>query len=476
MNKMMNKEKKFENMEHVFYADRLVVKNVTVVNGASSFEEASLLTPNVSDVVLSGGVFESFQVDSDTSGMDVIDGSGCYLIPGFVDLQLNDFEWMDKHHALEAHIERFGSVVRNMLMEGVTTFLMASLAMPWEQLLEYLRALHESRLRPILLPFANGARELCCSHVLFGAMVEGTFMNRRFRGCHNASYVHDVVAGDWPDKLRLICQTGSVRSINVAPETNPQECLKMIESARVEHDVLVAAGHCQPTAHQLGAAVDAGISYVIHLGNGHTGLSWKKFHGGGMLEESLRNDKLHVTIIADGFHISKHYVRDWISRKELHRVSLVTDRAFSFDCPQEFSVFGINGRREDTDEGSFLRVFNKGDPPLSELLSPTSTVSFSLFGSHASMIRTMENCVNWFTEDMEGVSVRRHPAFSLLAALSISVALCCSNPARLARANAFSGSIEKGKPGNAVLLKIEDIGGRKRVRIVHVFVGSEKKK
>jgi hypothetical protein len=50
-------------------------------------------------------------------------------------------------------------------------------------------------------------------------------------------------------------------------------------------------------------------------GNGATGTSWKKFHNGGMLEESLRNDALHVTIIGDGFHISKQYVRDWIARK-----------------------------------------------------------------------------------------------------------------------------------------------------------------
>jgi N-acetylglucosamine-6-phosphate deacetylase len=94
----------------------------------------------------------------------------------------------------------------------------------------------------------------------------------------------------------------------------------MIRSIRNDHNKIVAVGHCQPTGAQLRAAIKAGVEYVIHLGNGHTGSSWKKFHKGGMLEECLRNDNIHVTLIADGFHLSKHYVRDWVSRKELHRV------------------------------------------------------------------------------------------------------------------------------------------------------------
>jgi N-acetylglucosamine-6-phosphate deacetylase len=460
----------------VLFADNVVIRNVTVVNGAASLEEAGAAgaagAPR--DVVLRGGVFAEDE-EAAPAGAREVDGTGCFLIPGLIDLQLNDMEHLDKTHRTHMsraeHVARFHAIAENMLREGVTSFVLASLAMPWESLLEYLSALDAFRHTQYDEVFeGSAANSHCFDEQLIGAMVEGTFMNRDFRGCHNGEYVFDV-KDDWQGKVSQIVETGSIFAINVAPETNPPACLQMIREIKERHGKIVAVGHCQPTGEQLRAAIASGVEYVIHLGNGHTGSSWKRFHKGGMLEECLRNDAIHVTLIADGFHLSKHYVRDWVQRKELSRVSFVSDRAFAMQCPVEFSVFGIHGRREDTEKGTFLRVFDAGDPSLAELLSPANTATVRLFGSHCTMLEIFENALRWFRDEMEGVAVRKHRGYGLPAALAIAVALCSSNPARLARKDRYLGRVAPGMVGNACLIRVDD---KMKVSIVKVFLGRRK--
>jgi N-acetylglucosamine-6-phosphate deacetylase len=256
----------------------------------------------------------------------VVDGTGMYLIPGMIDLQLNDMAWFGQEHTMDENVDRLHLLAMKMWAEGCTSYVLASLASPWDELLQYLSGMNAFRTRTYQVPFPSRSVDMTFANTLLGAMVEGTFMNPRFRGCHNEAYVLSVVPGKWEDQLKSIMETGSIFAVNVAPECNPVESLKFIDQVKNRYRASVAIGHCQPTGKQVRDAVEQGVDYVVHLGNGATGHSWKKFFNGGMLEECLRNDKLHVTIIGDGFHVDKHYVRDWIQRKELHRATLVTDR------------------------------------------------------------------------------------------------------------------------------------------------------
>lgn len=97
--------------------------------------------------------------------------------------------------------------------------------------------------------------------------------------------MHEVGA-DWQSQLKAILDTGSIFAVNLAPETNARESSHFIRYAK-ERGALVAIGHCQPTGAELRDAIAAGVDYVVHLGNGATGFSWKRFNRGGMLEECL---------------------------------------------------------------------------------------------------------------------------------------------------------------------------------------------
>ena len=464
-------------MSGVLFGDDIAVDNVYIVNGVSSFEKAN--EDYGGDLKRSFVSFEDGLINicdkNDCKAKTVIDGSECFLIPGFVDLQLNDFLFLDSNSSPDEHVERLRKITMAMFEEGVTSFVLTSLASPWDELISYLKGVDSFRKREFSTSFENATLPMCFDGHLVGAMVEGTFMNKNFRGCHNEKYVHELVQGQWEKQVDEIIETGSIFAINIAPETNLPECLKFIEKVK-KQGILVAVGHCQPTGAQLKVAIDKGVDYVVHLGNGSTGHSWKKFHDGGMLEECLRNDNIHVTIIADGFHVSSQYVRDWIQRKELERVSFVTDRAFALGAPDQFTVFGIHGKRDDTEEGSFLRVYKEGDPTAEELLDPLSTLKFTLMGSEAQMKRIFENALNWYTaESFAGIAVRNHPSFKLAPALSIASTLCSLNPARLAKVDGYTGKIKSGYMSNCLLVKVEQQGKRKILKIQKVFIGKRKK-
>ncbi len=231
------------------------------------------------------------------------------------------------------------------------SYILTSLASPWDELLQYLSSFTVFRARPFQVEFP--AQRITLDYrfndTLLGAMVEGagpfsvlalfalkallhatillgcllvlfvcgagTFMNRKFRGCHNAAYVHDVVEGEWEAKLRVsafaampapqtsaqfgraancghglhLChqhcarnQPGAVPAIHRHGQAEIRSghlrCVVRADAALaggwdgcIVPGVSVAIGHCQPTADQLREAVAHGVDYVIHLGNGATG-------------------------------------------------------------------------------------------------------------------------------------------------------------------------------------------------------------
>ena len=71
----------------------------------------------------------------------------------------------------------------------------------------------------------------------------------------------------------------SIMCVQIGDEA---DALDVVLKAK-EAGVVVAVGHAKPHAVMLRKAVDAGCSYVIHLGNGPTGSSWKSFNDGGMM-------------------------------------------------------------------------------------------------------------------------------------------------------------------------------------------------
>ena len=415
-----------------------------VIRGARPVRDGSSA---VADVLIDGGRIAAIGPRLAAPGAEEIDGAGLWMVPGWIDIQVNDMEWMaGGPKPEEAHAARIAEVAGSLASRGTTGFILATLAAPVEEVLGYLRGMQAALTRS---PGTMG--------VFLGGLVEGTFMNPELSGAHNRKYILEPTR----ELVDAMIDSGAVRLLNIAPETSPA-AVELIRHA-ASRGVTVGAGHAKPHAERLREAVEAGLRYIIHLGNGPTGSSLKAFRDGGMLEESLRNDDLIATIILDGVHIHPALARDWTERKGLDRVVAVSDAGFAMGNPEgEFEVLGMRGR---VAGGGWLEVVG------SAARNPLSSDFGALFGSAADMRRVFETAVSIFTRAMAGVYCRRHPALSLEDALGVATRMTSTNPARLLGLE-DRGRLEPGLRADLVLLDLSGTPGDYRVGVRSVSVGA----
>ncbi len=421
-----------------------------LIRGARLLEDGGLPS-RTADILLSDGRVEALGPALRLpEECEEIDASGLWLIPGWIDLQVNDIEWFARGPKPPAeHASRIREVAAYQAARGVTGLVLATLAAPLDEVVAYLEG----------MKMALAAPSLPAGAAFLGGLVEGTFMNPALCGAQNPAWV--VKPDLWT--LDRLLDTGAVKLINIAPEVSPDATDLIAHATR--RGAVVGAGHAKPHAERLREAVRAGLRYVIHLGNGPTGSSLKAFHDGGMLEESLRNDDLIATIILDGHHIHPSLARDWIARKEISRAIAVSDAGFAMGVPRgDFEVFGIHGAL--SGDGRYLRVLpREGSPPQNELSSDFG----ALFGSAVGMREVFENALNLFTREVEGVYTRRHPALRLEKALAAASRLCSANPAALLGL-ADRGRVREGARSDVLLVEVAGKPGAYSVGVRAVWV------
>ena len=423
-----------------------LVRDARVLSGEAGWiEDASILVED-------GLITRLGAEERGSEGAVEIDAAGLWAVPGWIDLQVNDIGWLSGGLRTPGeHAERIGEVLNYQGGTGVTGCVLATLAAPLDEILAYLLGMKE---------VLEGGGEL--SGILLGSLVEGTFMNPEFHGAHNPDW---VLPPD-PGVLDQLLSTGAVSMINIAPETTPGAIPLIAEAAG--RGVVVGCGHAKPHAECVREAVAAGLSYVIHLGNGPTGTSLKVFNDGGLLEEALRNDDLVATFIVDGFHVHPQLLRDWISRKEVSRCVGISDAGFGTGAPTApFELCGIEG--EPADDGRYLRVVRSAEER--ELAERTSDAG-ALFGAAIGMREVFENLVNLFSVELEGVHVRSHPALSLADSVAAASSMCSENPARLLGVG-DRGVLAPGARGDIALLEITGEPGALEVKVRETLVAAQ---
>ncbi|MCZ6792167.1 MAG: amidohydrolase family protein [Planctomycetota bacterium] len=386
-------------------------------------------------------------------GAEIVDVDGRWILPGLVDLQVNDIAWLARGlQDPAAHAGRIREVLKHQVGRGVTGVVLATLAAPVEEVLAYLVGMKH------VLDETEGPADAA----FLGGLVEGTFMNPECPGAHNPKWVLR------PDRALLdrFLATTAMRLVNIAPEM-AEDAVDLVRYA-TDRGVVVGCGHAKPHGERLREAVEAGLRYIIHLGNGPTGSNLKGFHDGGMLEESLRNDRLVVTLILDGYHIHPRLLRDWIARKEVSRVVGVSDAGFATGPPDgEFEVFGIRGRLSENRE--FLHVVR---PPGSPAPNPLSSDRVALFGSAIDQLGVLEFTLNLLSREMDGVHTRRHAAWPFARALEAAVAMTSTNPSRLLGLD-DRGRLEPDARADFLVARIDGTPGAYRVRVERTFLGGK---
>jgi N-acetylglucosamine-6-phosphate deacetylase len=164
--------------------------------------------------------------------------------------------------------------------------------------------------------------------VVRGIHVEGPFISAApgYVGAHPARAVRpaDLETMKW----LLDAGGGLVRLVTLAPEHDPG--MKVVRYL-AEHEILVSAGHCDPSLDQLRAAIDAGLSVFTHLGNGCPATLHR--HDNVIQRVLSLRDRLTLCFIADGVHVPPPALGNYLSLAGVERSVVVTDAVAAAGLP-----------------------------------------------------------------------------------------------------------------------------------------------
>ena len=224
-----------------------------------------------------------------------------FVVPGFIDLQLNGYGDVDVASAVGADWDRLDRV---LLRQGVTAWCPTLVSAPLASYAAALGRITWAAERP---PVPGAA-----SPAIAGVHLEGPFLGgaRRAHAARNVVPIDSAWLGDLPPIVRLV---------TLAPESDG--ALAAI-AALVGRGLVVALGHSTADFALATAAVDAGARLVTHVFNGMGPLHHRE---PGLVGAGLADDRLTVSLIADGRHVAPSLVRLTFRAKGPGRVALITD-------------------------------------------------------------------------------------------------------------------------------------------------------
>jgi N-acetylglucosamine-6-phosphate deacetylase len=148
-----------------------------------------------------------------------------------------------------------------------------------------------------------------------GIHIEGPFFEPARRGAHNANLIRSLESADveWLgalDDLKVL--------LTLAPEHASPAQLEQIAGG----GTIISAGHTNATYDQIKAAADHGLSGVTHLYNAMSPSTGRQ---PGTVGAALDDDRLWVSVIADGHHVHPANIRTAYRAKPGGMLLLVSD-------------------------------------------------------------------------------------------------------------------------------------------------------
>ncbi len=155
---------------------------------------------------------------------------------------------------------------------------------------------------------------------LVGIHVEGPFIrgDKGFVGAHPPAHARAATVEE--ARLLVAAGRGHVRMVTLAPERD-HDCRTIAWLA--DQGILVAAGHCDPSAEELRRACAAGLRCFTHLGNGCPHVLPR--HDNVILRAIACDALRWITMIPDGVHVPPAALRTWLKAIGLERAIAVTD-------------------------------------------------------------------------------------------------------------------------------------------------------
>ncbi|MFD8806370.1 N-acetylglucosamine-6-phosphate deacetylase [Streptomyces sp. NPDC059597] len=323
---------------------------------------------------------------------EVVDASGHWLVPGFVDLHNHggggaSFAVGSAEDALTA--------VRAHRAHGTTTLVASTVTDDLD----------------LLARRAGLLGELAEQGEIAGIHFEGPFISPCRKGAHSEALLRDPD----PAEVRKLLDAarGQARMVTLATELPGG-----LDSVRLlaEQGVIAAVGHTDASYEQTVEAIDAGATVATHLFNAMPPLGHR---APGPITALLEDERITVELIDDGVHLHPAALQLAFHHAGADRVAFITD---AMDAAGVGDGRYLLGPLEVEVADGVARLVEGG----------------SIAGSTLTLDRAFKRAV----------TVDRLPVTDVVTALSV-------NPARLLGLSDRIGSLEPGKDADLVLLDAE---------------------
>ena len=238
-------------------------------------------------------------IDPAVSGRADIDLDGGWLVPGFIDTQVNGGGGVLFND--EISVEGIAAIGAAHARFGTTAFLPTLISDSPDHVAAALDA-------------ADAAIAAGVPGVV-GVHIEGPFINPARRGIHEADHIRQLD----PAMIRLLTRPRAGRVVlTVAPERVGLAQIRALAA----RGVIVCAGHSNATYDEVHAAIDAGLAGFTHLFNAMSPLTHR---APGVAGAALDAPDCWCGLIVDNAHLHPATVRIAIKVKGPDRIMLVTD-------------------------------------------------------------------------------------------------------------------------------------------------------
>ncbi len=356
-------------------------------------------------LVFTGSGFEKkdiyFKGDTIVDGFDqavsdeVIDATGCYVIPGLVDIHFHGSAGADISDGDLAGLHTMGAYEAS---RGIVAMCPATMTLSEEQLNAAALSAAE------YVPAANESS-------LVGINMEGPFISPSKVGAQNPEHVRNPDVEEF--KRLQKSARGLFKLVDIAPEEPGAQAF--IETLKDE--VRISLAHTCADYDSAAAAFDAGASHLTHLYNAMDPMHHRK---PGPIPAAVEREDVMAEIIADGVHIHPSMVRLAFNMFGDDRMILVSDTLRAAGLGD--GVYDLGGQD----------VTVKG---------PVATIEA---GNLAGSVSDLMRCFTVAVTQME-------------IPLASAVKAASANPARAIGVDERYGSLEAGHEASAVVLDKETL-------------------
>jgi len=266
------------------------------------------------------------------------DGGGeDYILPGFVDLQVNGSHGID---VMNAAPDALATLSRHLAREGATAWMPTAVTAPIEKIAQ----VHES----IAGAIENSRRDNSAdAAAILGMHLEGPFISPLRLGAHPALNLEPR-----GDSFQRVLAMRALRLITLAPELpGGFDAIRRL-AARA---VVVSIGHTNATLEEANAGIAAGARMFTHLFNAMRPLNHRD---PGVIAAALAPSPALAAIIPDGVHVHPAVLRLASRARGKDGMILVTDKvALAKASTSEKNVGRARGSIRDgaarLDDGTF---------------------------------------------------------------------------------------------------------------------------